>query len=173
MEIEQLQAALRDVQADNAKLSGDIKVRDENIAKLTGELTAARSASEKLGGEVSTLQGRVRVFETEKSELATKLSAAEGSVVKLTNEQRERAVLDELEVMAKGHGLDRQTLRRQFIGLADEGKVERHPEDAKKVATAAFELFKTSKLLGNGSGNGGGSPPKNSNGDQQQRTHIL
>lgn len=173
METEQLQAALRDLQADNARLVGEIKNRDENIVKLTTELTTAKSASEKLGGELATLQGRVRVFETEKGDLTTKLATAESNVRTLMQDKLERNVLDELETLTKGHGLDRQTIRRQYIGLAEEGKVERHPEDPKKAAAAAFEIFKSSKLLGNGSGNGGGSPPANGKSDGTKRPPIF
>ena len=104
-----------------------------------------KTQADKLAADLGALQG-------ERDKLA-------GEVKTLTNEKREGAILDKLTA-ALPHAA-RTEVRRTFLGLAVDGKVDRYADDAEKTASAILDILKAenSALLRAPVGASGGTNP--------------
>ncbi|WP_434417790.1 hypothetical protein [Nannocystis pusilla] len=127
-----------------ARLAAVLKERDTHAERANLAATL-QTKHDKLAADFAALTG-------ERDKLTTQVTT-------LTNEKREGAILDKLST-ALPHA-SRTEVRRMFLGLAVDGKVERYAEDADKTSAAVLEILKTenSALLRAPVGATGGTNP--------------
>lgn len=145
--------------ASNTAPAADVAAK---LADLEGKLTAVLK-------ERDTLAERAKLadtLQTKHDKLAADLAALTGErdklqteVTGLTNEKREAAILDKLT--ASLPHASRSEVRRTFLGMAAEGKVERYADDAQKTAATIIDILKAdnSALLRAPVGAGGSTNP--------------
>lgn len=160
--------------ADNAPTGGN------DVAAKLADMESKFAAVLK---ERDTLAERAKLadtLQTKHDKLAADLAALQaerdkltGEVTTLSNEKRETAILDKL-VTSLPHA-SRNDIRRAFLGMAADGKIERYGQDADKVASTVIEALKTenSALLRPPVGASGGTNPAPVQSAQKDPLRVL
>lgn len=129
------------LQADNAKLDAELKAAKATAATATTDLEAARKASAEFAGKVQMLETSLKTAAAERDQHKGIADQRQTQVEKLTNEGRERDLLDALA--GKAPGVDRQVLRGLVVDLGEKGQINRYPEKAADVADDVLGKLKS------------------------------